>query len=100
MLRRLGFRGKLIAAGIIVQVVAIALVSWNSAELIDGYLRLQLQENAAQHQALFNAALGAPMAQRDYATVEAILKESRSACWWLRRLAVCARSRWDHPIPS
>ena len=93
MLRRLGFRGKLIAAGIIVQVVAIALVSWNSAELIDGYLRLQLQENAAQHQALFNAALGAPMAQRDYATVEAILQESRSARGVAYMIACDSRGR-------
>ena len=76
---RLGFRDKLIAAGIAMQLAAIALLTWNSADLIDTYLRSQLQEAAVQDRALFNAALAAPMAQRDYATVEAILKESRAA---------------------
>ncbi len=75
----LTFRGKLVATGILMQLAAIALLTWNSADLIDTYLRTQLQDGAARDSVLFNAALGAPMVQRDYATVEAILRESRAA---------------------
>lgn len=77
--RGLSFRGKLIAAGMLVQIAAMAILTWNSTDLINQYLRSQLQESAVRDRVLFNAALSAPMAQRDYATVDAILKESRVA---------------------
>jgi hypothetical protein len=87
--RRLGFRGKLVAAGIFVQVLAIGLLTWNSADLIDNYLRSELRTRAEQDAPLFNAAFVAPMVQRDYATVQAIAKESR---------ATGAFRRWRHTI--
>ncbi len=73
----LSFRGKLVAAGIVVQLAAIALITWNSANLIDTYLRDELRARAEQDAPLFNAALAAPMLQRDYATVQTIARESR-----------------------
>jgi two-component system, sensor histidine kinase len=77
MWRRFSFRGKLVAAGIIVQLAAIALITWNSADLIDTHLRNELRMRAEQDAPLFNAAFAAPMLQRDYATVQAIIRESR-----------------------
>ena len=79
MWRRLSFRAKLVSAGVLVQFSAIALLTWNSVDLIDGYLLGQFRVRAIQDQPMFNAALAAPMAQRDYATVQAILRESRVA---------------------
>lgn len=78
MWRRLSFRSKLIAAGVLVQVLSIALLTWNSADLIDNYLRSELRSRAEQDAPLFNAAFGAPMLQRDYATVQAIMREARA----------------------
>ncbi len=77
MWRKISFRGKLVAAGIVVQVAAIALITWNSAHLIDSYLHSELRARAEQDAPLFNAAFAAPMMQRDYATVQAIIRESR-----------------------
>ncbi|MFM9970593.1 MAG: ATP-binding protein [Burkholderiales bacterium] len=74
----LGFRGKLVAAGVLVQIAAISLLTWNSVDLIDGYLRSELRTRAEQDAPLFNAAFSAPVLQRDYATVQAIARESRS----------------------
>ena len=78
MWRRLSFRSKLIAAGVLVQVLSIALLTWNSADLIDSLLRSELRSRAEQDAPLFNAAFGAPMLQRDYATVQAIAREARA----------------------
>lgn len=47
MWRNLPFRGKLIAAGILVQVLSIALLTWNSAYLVDSYLRSELRARRA-----------------------------------------------------
>ena len=77
MWHRLSFRGKLVAAGIVVQLAAIALITWNSANLIDSHLRNELRMRAEQDAPLFNAAFAAPMLQRDYATVQTIIRESR-----------------------
>ena len=57
----LSFRGKLIAAGVLVQIAAMAILTWNSTDLINQYLRTQLQESAARDRVLFNAALSAPI---------------------------------------
>ena len=77
MWNRLRFRGKLVAAGIVIQVLAIVLLTWNGADLIDGYLRTELRLRAEQDAPLFNAAFSTPMAQRDYASIQAIAHESR-----------------------
>src|SRR5499426_2867681 len=76
---RLGVRGNLVIIAIAVAIASISLLTWSSARLIDGHSRGELQARGAQYQLLLNAALGAPLAQRDYATVQAILLESRQA---------------------
>ena len=76
MQRVLGFRHKLLAAGLVAQVAATGSLTWNSIELTDRYLRAQLAENAVSAGHLLNAALFVPMMQRDYASVDAILAES------------------------
>ena len=75
---RPGFRGKLVAAGVALQLVAVGAVTWNAAELIDSQLSSELRTRAQRDAPLFNAALAAPMLQRDYATVQAIVRESRA----------------------
>lgn len=76
MWRRLGLRWKLACAGATLQILTVAVLTWNSASLIDGYLTDQLKEFAARDGPLLNAALAAPMAQRDYATAQAIVREA------------------------
>ncbi len=78
MWRSLSLRGKLVATGVIVQLAAFALLTWNSADLIDNYLRSELHARAERDAPLLNAAFAAPMLQRDYATVQAIIVESRA----------------------
>lgn len=73
-----GLRAKLAVAGALAQVFTVAILTWNSALLIDTYLTDQLKEYAARDGPLLNAALAAPMAQRDYATVQAIVREARA----------------------
>ena len=77
MWRQFSFRGKLVAAGIVVQLAAISLITWNSLNLIDTHLQNELRVRAEQDAPLYNAAFAAPMLQRDYATVQAIVRESR-----------------------
>ncbi|MBM4263923.1 MAG: response regulator [Deltaproteobacteria bacterium] len=79
MWHRLSFRAKLVLSGVLVLVAAIALLTWNTVRLIDDYVLKRFQERVRQDQPMFNAALSGPMAQRDYATVQAILREARSA---------------------
>src|SRR5262245_553663 len=76
---RLGVRGNLVIIAIVVAIASISLLTLSSARLIDGHSRGELQARGNQYQLLLNAALGAPLAQRDYATVQAILLESRQA---------------------
>jgi signal transduction histidine kinase len=73
---RLGFGHKLFIAGVLIQFVAIALLTWSGIELSGRFLRVLLYESATRDRLLFNAALAAPLMQRDYATVAAIVKES------------------------
>ena len=47
--------------------------------LIDQHLRRETQQRVEQFGPFMNAALATPMAQRDYASVAAILAESREA---------------------
>ncbi len=73
---RLGFGHKLFIAGVAIQFVAIALLTWSGIELSGRFLRVLLYESATRDRVLFNSALAAPLMQRDYATVAAIVNES------------------------
>jgi signal transduction histidine kinase len=75
---RLGFRAKLIWVGVSLQVLMLAAVALGVSTLVDRYLQQELKARVGQLKPLFNAALAAPLAQRDYATVAAILAEARA----------------------
>lgn len=71
------FRTKLLIAGLAVQMLAFAVLMWANATRVDSALTEQVSARAKHDAPLLNAALAAPLAQRDFATVQMILKESR-----------------------
>ena len=80
----------------------------NSLRLLSGHMTEQAAIHAAQMTPVLNAALVAPLAQRDYATLQAILEESRAG-QGIDYLAVldgngkiAAQSGWprDKPLPE
>ena len=93
----LSLRGKLLLTGMALQLGVLALVSASVYLLVGRFLDADQQEHAGQLKPLLNAALAAPMAQRDYASVAAILSESL-ASRGLVYLVVCDRQ--GRPIAS
>jgi diguanylate cyclase (GGDEF)-like protein len=73
---RLSLRSKLVLLLLIVEVAMLTLLVVNSVRLSQDSLIEQAQVRYTELNTLFNAALGAPMAQRDYATLHEILAES------------------------
>ena len=88
---RLSLRGKLVIAGVAVQLCVLALVGGGTFWWVTRFLDADQQAHARQIKPLLVAALAVPMAQRDYASVAAILKESRAASE-LMFLSVCDAS--------
>ena len=88
---RLGLKGKLVLAGMALQLCVLALVGGSTFWWVVRFLDEDQQANARQIKPLLVAALAVPMAQRDYASVAAILKESRTASE-LVFLSVCDAS--------
>ena len=88
---RLGLKGKLVLAGMALQLCVLALVGGSTFWWVVRFLDEDQQANARQIKPLLVAALAVPMAQRDYASVAAILKESRPASE-LVFLSVCDAS--------
>ena len=76
---RLGLKGRLVLAGMAVQLCVLALVGTGTLWWVVRFLDEDQQATARQIKPLLVAALAVPMAQRDYASVAAILKESRAA---------------------
>ena len=74
--RALSLRTKLILLSLIVEVVMLSLLVFNSVRLSQDSLLAQAQLRYTELNTLFNAALAAPLAQRDYATLHEILAES------------------------
>jgi len=71
-------RGRLLAAAVCVEALMLTLLVANSVRLLYGSLAEQAQLHASQVSPVLNAALVAPLAQRDYATLQAVLDESRT----------------------
>jgi signal transduction histidine kinase/ActR/RegA family two-component response regulator/HAMP domain-containing protein len=71
-------RGRLLLAALVVEAAMLTLLVGNSLRLLQGSLGAQAESYAAQMAPVLNAALVAPMAQSDYATVQAILDESQA----------------------
>jgi len=98
-----GFSGRLILAGVGLMTLAMVAFSTFASLIFDRYLQEQLEEAAMQQRVLLGAALLAPMLQRDYATVEAVIRESR-AVRGVDYIAAFDRQRQlvatDGPVPS
>ncbi|MDR6771990.1 ATP-binding protein [Azospirillum sp. BE72] len=71
-------RGRMLAAAMAVEAIMLTLLVANSVRLLYGSLAEQARLHADQVAPVLNAALVAPLAQRDYATLQAVLDESRS----------------------
>jgi diguanylate cyclase (GGDEF)-like protein len=71
-------RMRLVAATILVEVVTLALLVANSLRVNDNALVEQAETWVQSTGPLLNAALAAPLAQRDYATIRELLGEMRS----------------------
>jgi signal transduction histidine kinase len=68
---------RLVMGGIGLLAGALLAVALGAASLVDRHLESQLRVRSQQLGPLLNAALAAPIVQRDYATVQAIIAELR-----------------------
>ena len=106
--RSLSLRTKLILLSLIVEVVMLSLLVFNSVRLSQESLIAQAKVRYAELNTLFNAALAAPLAQRDYATLHEILAESLDeqgivyAVLLDGRQSIVAAAGWDknRPLPK
>lgn len=71
-------RGRLLLLAIGVELLMLSVLVANSARLLYSAMTRQAAWQAQQMAPVLNAALTAPLAQRDFATVQAVLDESRS----------------------
>ena len=71
-------RGRLLLLAIGVEIVMLTILVFNSLRLQHGAMANQTRLQAAQIYPVLGAALTAPMAQRDFATVQAVINESRT----------------------
>jgi diguanylate cyclase (GGDEF)-like protein/PAS domain S-box-containing protein len=70
-------RWKLVLGGTAILAAILAALLWNSLRLADMHLRDQQRQHVRELPRLLNAALAGPLASRDYATLEDILRESQ-----------------------
>ena len=71
-------RGRLLMAALLVEMVMLALLVGNSLRLLHDAMGEQAREQANQIAPVLSAALVAPLAQYDYATVQAVIDESHA----------------------
>ncbi len=71
-------RGRLVVAALLVEFVMLAILVGNSLRLLHDAMGDQAREQAEQIAPVLSAALVAPLAQYDYATVQAVLDESHA----------------------
>jgi diguanylate cyclase (GGDEF)-like protein len=70
-------RTRLILVTVLVEVIMISAIVWNSQRLTDNHLRQQFELRRAEASRLLRAALAPAMAQHDYAAVEETLREAQ-----------------------
>jgi signal transduction histidine kinase/DNA-binding response OmpR family regulator len=98
-------RARLLVAALFVEAFMLTMLVGNSVRLLYSSLAEQARLHAEQVTPVLNAALVAPLAQRDYATLQAILKESHAVegiaylAVMDRRGKVLAVSGWDQDTP-
>ncbi|MBL8491335.1 MAG: response regulator [Rhodocyclaceae bacterium] len=71
-------RGRLLLAALAVEAVMLFVLVANSLRLLQDAMAEQARAHARQIIPILNAALVAPLAQQDYATVQAVLDESKA----------------------
>ncbi|MGS0754348.1 hypothetical protein ACVBEH_06255 [Roseateles sp. GG27B] len=71
-------RARMLLAAVVVEAVMLTLLVSNSLRLMNSYLVEQMALHAQQITPILSAATIAPLAQRDYATVQSVLDESLS----------------------
>jgi signal transduction histidine kinase len=71
-------RGRLVLAALLIEVLMLGLLVGNSLRLLREAMGEQAREQAEQIAPVLRAALVAPLAQFDYATVQAVLDESHA----------------------
>ncbi|NDP60236.1 MAG: response regulator [Oxalobacteraceae bacterium] len=71
-------RGRLLLAAIVVEAVMLSLLVSNSLRLTNNNMLDQVEQHSLQIAPILIAATVAPLAQRDYATVQSVLDESLS----------------------
>ncbi len=71
-------RGRLLLAAIVVEAVMLTLLVSNSLRLTNNNMLDQVEQHSLQIAPILIAATVAPLAQRDYATVQSVLDESLS----------------------
>jgi diguanylate cyclase (GGDEF)-like protein/PAS domain S-box-containing protein len=72
-------RVKLVLASVLVEIVLLSLLVWNSTRVIEESLFEQARVRVQELNPLLNASLAGALAQRDYGALEEILKESQRA---------------------
>lgn len=70
-------RARLIALTVLVEIVAISAIVWNSQRLTEAHLVRQFELRRAEISLLLEAALAPAMAQRDYAAVSDTLRNAQ-----------------------
>jgi signal transduction histidine kinase/ActR/RegA family two-component response regulator len=71
-------RARFLLAAVVVEAVMLTLMVSNSLRLMNAYLFEQVEQQVRQITPILTAATIAPLAQRDYATVQSVLDESLS----------------------
>ena len=71
-------RGRLLILAIGIEMLMLTVLVFNSLRLLHDAMTSQARSEAAQYHPVLKAALTAPLAQHDYATVQAVINESRT----------------------
>jgi signal transduction histidine kinase/DNA-binding NarL/FixJ family response regulator/HPt (histidine-containing phosphotransfer) domain-containing protein len=101
-------RGRLLILAIGIEILMLTVLIFNSLRLLHDAMTNQARSQAAQYHPVLNAALTAPLAQHDYATVQAVINESRTAGDVLYIVVVDPTGKWvgsggwpaDRPLPE
>ncbi len=70
-------RARLLLVALVIEAIMLTVLVSNSMRLMHDYMSQQLEQQASQITPILTAALVAPLAQSDYATVRSVLSESQ-----------------------
>jgi two-component system, sensor histidine kinase len=101
-------RGRLLILAIGIEMLMLTVMVFNSMRLLHDAMTDQARSQAEQFHPVLKAALTAPLAQRDYATVQAVVNESRTAGKVEYIVVVDSTGKWagasgwsvDRPLPE